>query len=101
MWHNPACVREAERALDEGKLYAAIKNGKHWLCRRNGATKLWKRDESRIRIPFKYGFKGCSALDEHMALEYFRIANSRAEAEGPQFAAAVRALPDAAADAAH
>lgn len=81
-WRHPECVRDAERALDEGTLYVAITSGAHWLCRRNGATKTWKRDESRIRIPFKYGFKGTGALDEDIRLENFRIADSRMEAEG-------------------
>jgi hypothetical protein len=39
--------------LDAGKIETAMRNGKWWRIRRNGATKHWKRDANRICIPYK------------------------------------------------
>ena len=57
-------LQEIETALDSGSLWVAITNGRWWRARRNGRTQTWKRDPSRFRIPYKYGFRGTSALTE-------------------------------------
>jgi hypothetical protein len=90
MWRNPVCPRDAERALDAGKLYVAAivsrdQRAVYWLARRNGATKTWKLDETRIRIPMKCGLRSCGAIENPgFTPHYWRIANSRAEAEALQ-----------------
>lgn len=53
-----------ESALDSGNLFAAMNSGRWWQMRRNGRTQTWKRDASRIRVPFKVGLKGTGAIDE-------------------------------------
>jgi hypothetical protein len=55
---------EIERALDAGRLKARMSNGNLWSVRRNGATKTWKREPGRYRIPVKFGFKGYGTIDE-------------------------------------
>jgi hypothetical protein len=89
MWRNPECIRDAERALDAGRLYIAMNSGRWWLTRRNGATKTWKRAETRREIPIKFGFKLCGRIgrDIETNWQHFRIADSRDEAESEQTAA--------------
>jgi hypothetical protein len=42
--------------LDAGMIEVAMnKPGRWWAIRRNGKTRTWKRDTSRIEIPFKAG----------------------------------------------
>lgn len=53
-----------ETLLDRGELYAGMRNGAWWKLRRNGATKTWKRDATRVRIPIKAGLKSTSAITE-------------------------------------
>lgn len=53
-----------EALLDGGKIEAAMSNGRWWEIRRNGATKRWKKDPSRIRIPFKAGLRVTSQITE-------------------------------------
>jgi hypothetical protein len=50
--------------LDSGRLEVAMHNGNWWKLRRNGQTKKWARDASRIRIPLKMGFRGTTDVDE-------------------------------------
>jgi hypothetical protein len=50
--------------LDKRVIEVAMRSGKWWEIRRNGKTKTWKKDASRICIPFKYGFRGCSQITE-------------------------------------
>lgn len=57
-------LQEIENALDHGALFASMTGGKWWLARRNGKTKLWKREPARFRIPFKVGFKQQDSLTE-------------------------------------
>jgi hypothetical protein len=68
-------LHEIETLLDAGKLEIAMRNGNYWTLRRNGATKLWKRDVNRFRIPFKAGLKSCGAIDstESRTLEFYGI----------------------------
>lgn len=53
-----------DKMLDAGELYAAMNSGRWHKLRRNGATKTWKRDVTRIRVPFKYGLYGYGAITE-------------------------------------
>jgi hypothetical protein len=41
--------------LDSGRLEVGMRNGRWWKLRRNGATKTWKTDPERIRVPVKAG----------------------------------------------
>lgn len=41
--------------LEHGSLWVRMSNGRYWRLRANGATKLWKRDAFRYRIPVKAG----------------------------------------------
>jgi hypothetical protein len=41
--------------LDAGHVWVRMNNGRYWKLRRNGATKTWKRDLFRYRIPVKAG----------------------------------------------
>ena len=54
-----------EGALERGHLWAAMQNGRYWRLRRNGATKLWRREADRFSIPVKAGFKSCARIDEN------------------------------------
>jgi hypothetical protein len=41
--------------IDHGAIWIRVNNERYWKVRRNGATKLWKRDLFRYRIPVKAG----------------------------------------------
>ena len=41
--------------LDHGCIWVRMNSGRYWRCRANGATKLWKRDMFKYRIPVKAG----------------------------------------------
>ena len=43
--------------IEHGSIWVRMNNGKYWKVRCNGATKLWKRDAWRYRIPVKAGLK--------------------------------------------
>jgi len=51
-----------DQLLDSGKLEVAMKNGRWWQLRRNGATKTWKTDPERIRVPVKMGMYGYDVI---------------------------------------
>jgi len=55
--------KNIDKMLDSGKLFVAMRNGNWWEARRNGATKTWKRDATRIRVPFKMGLYGYGAVE--------------------------------------
>lgn len=55
---------QIERALADGLLWARMGNGNLWRLRRNGATKLWKRDATRFEIPVKAGLKACARISQ-------------------------------------
>ena len=59
---EPVTHANVDRLLDAGQIEVAMKNGNWWKIRRNGKTQKWKTDPERIRIPFKYGFRGTSAI---------------------------------------
>lgn len=48
--------------LDRRMIEVHMKGGAWWEVRRNGKTQTWKSQPGRIRIPFKYGFKGYGAF---------------------------------------
>ena len=52
-----------EGALERRQLWAAMRDGRYWLCRRNGATKLWKTHPDWFSIPVKAGWKACTRID--------------------------------------
>ena len=54
-----------DNLLDRGQIEVKMGNGNWWQLRRNGATKLWKRDETRIRIPVKAGFRATDQITEN------------------------------------
>lgn len=70
-----------EKALDAHRLYLVMPNGKCYLMRRNGMTKRWKKDPERFEIPCKYAFRGYYKIDDSCRPEWFRVADSREEAE--------------------
>jgi hypothetical protein len=53
-----------EQALDSGKLSVVLSNGRIWKTRRNGKTRLWKRNANRFWIPIKAGLKLTGAIHE-------------------------------------
>lgn len=54
-----------DAALDAGRLWVRSRGrGKWYRVRRNGATKRWKRQPGRFRIPVKVGLRQCLAIDE-------------------------------------
>lgn len=74
-WPSPADFSDFERALDQGRLFAAMRDGAWWRARRNGATKTWKRDPLRKEIPVKCGFKSCARVESYnFQPEHWRIA---------------------------
>ena len=34
------------------------------VCRRNGATKTWKKDAARFEVPVKTGFRTCGVITD-------------------------------------
>lgn len=53
-----------EQMLDAELIEVKMSSLRWWRIRRNGKTQTWKKDANRIRIPFKMGFKGASAITE-------------------------------------
>lgn len=67
-------LTQLETALDEGRLQVLMASGNWWRVRRNGATKLWKRDAARFRIPYKAGLYVYGALTEaDLAPDYYGV----------------------------
>lgn len=69
-----------DQLLDTHQLQVHMKSGAWWECRRNGATRRWKRDATRIYVPFKYGFKFYGNITEadfrpdgSLDLLYYRV----------------------------
>ena len=60
-----------EQALDEGLLWAAMKDGRYWKLRRNGATKLWKTRPTDFSIPVKAGLKSCARITETSLVDLY------------------------------
>ena len=57
-------LKEIESALDSGQLYIRKAYGNLWKVRRNGETKLWKRQPGIFRIPIKFGFKSYGEIND-------------------------------------
>jgi hypothetical protein len=55
---------EVELALSHGHLWAAMRNGRYWQLRRNGATQTWKTRPSAFSVPVKAGLKTCTRITE-------------------------------------
>ena len=53
-----------EQFLDDGLLFAQMKNGRWWQVRRNGKTRTWKRDPDKFVIPIKAGMYAYGRIDE-------------------------------------
>jgi hypothetical protein len=50
--------------LDAKEIYVLMNSGNWWAIKRNGKTQRWKRDASRIRVPFKTGLYQYGAITE-------------------------------------
>jgi predicted RNA binding protein YcfA (HicA-like mRNA interferase family) len=61
---KPITRENVNAYLDAHELCAAMGNGKWWRIRRNGSTRYWKRDASRIYVPIKAGLKSYYAITE-------------------------------------
>jgi len=48
--------------LDRRMIEVRMNSGAWLAIRRNGATKTWKSQPFRVRIPYKYGFRGYGAI---------------------------------------
>jgi hypothetical protein len=59
-----------ESLLDAGAIQERMVNGNWWTIRRNGQTKRWKRDTSRLRIPYKAGLYVYGDITEHDFVEF-------------------------------
>jgi hypothetical protein len=56
---TPNAFRDGfEEALTEGRVWVRMSNGRYWVVRRNGATKLWQTRPDDWAIPCKMGFRG-------------------------------------------
>jgi hypothetical protein len=64
MTTEPITRANIDALLDAGRLEVEMTGGRWWRIRRNGATRRWKRDASRIYIPFKAGFRTTGAITE-------------------------------------
>jgi hypothetical protein len=70
-----------DELLDKGLIEVHMTTGRWWSVRRNGRTKRWKRDKTRIYIPIKYGLKMCAAIGERdfsgpkgsLRTDFFRV----------------------------
>lgn len=51
-----------DELLDARRIQTHMASGAWWDIRRNGQTKTWKSQPGRIRIPYKYGFRGYGAI---------------------------------------
>ncbi len=51
-------------------MFATNADGTPVRCRRNGATKTWKREPGKFRIPVKYGLKNCFYVNFESSLAH-------------------------------
>lgn len=61
---EPITRDNIDALLDSGSLEVEMSSGRWWQIRRNGATRRWKRDPSRIYVPFKAGLRVYGAITE-------------------------------------
>lgn len=65
---NGLTARTANRFYHRTLTY---KGGKTPIeVRRNGATKYWKREPTKFRVPVKYGLRDCFYIDNQNAHEW-------------------------------
>lgn len=62
--HGPITRDNIDTLLDAGRLQVLMSSGRWWAIRRNGMTKRWKRDASRIYIPYKAGMYVYGSITE-------------------------------------
>lgn len=59
-------LEQIEANLDHGCLRAPMRTSANgyslWSVRRNGKTRLWKRDKLRFEIPVKVGFRNYATI---------------------------------------
>jgi hypothetical protein len=74
--HNTT-QQEAEEALDGGRLWVEMSNGKKYVMRRNGKTKTWKTRPGEYSIPYKATFKATGRIDPYsLSCGYFFIGDN-------------------------
>lgn len=56
-------IEAIDNAVNDGRVYAEMTHGNFWRVRRNGATKRWKREPNRFRIPVKAGLRAYGAIE--------------------------------------
>lgn len=56
-------MQQALTAREFWHMTAKNADGTPVRCRRNGATKTWKREPGKFRIPVKQGLKSCFYID--------------------------------------
>jgi hypothetical protein len=61
---EPITRDNIDTLLDAGQLEVLMSSGSWWRIRRNGATRRWKRDASRIYVPYKAGMYTYGAITE-------------------------------------
>lgn len=54
--------QQIEAALDHGRLFVLMQNGRYWQARRNGRTQTWKTRPSEFRIPLKAGLRATGEI---------------------------------------
>ena len=57
--------------LSQGSLWVRMSNGRYWKLRRNGKTKVWKRNPWRYRIPVKAGLHAFTAITNETEIGTF------------------------------
>lgn len=57
--------------IEQGAIWVRMNSGRYWKVRCNGATKLWKRDAWRYRIPVKAGLKVFSEITNETEIGTF------------------------------
>ena len=57
--------------IEQGAIWVRMNSGRYWKVRCNGATKLWKRDAWRYRIPVKAGLKVFSEITNETVIGTF------------------------------
>jgi hypothetical protein len=61
--HKHITRENIDQLLDTGKIEIAMKHSKWWKIRRSGKTQTWKKDQMRIRIPYKMGLYSHGAIE--------------------------------------
>lgn len=56
-------LEQIEENLDSGALCAPTTIGTTWAVKRNGRTRLWKREPLKFEIPVRVGFRSFATID--------------------------------------